>query len=65
MVSSSNLTANSAYPTTGLIAARRLSSRRDEAGREVVEIDTEQPWGVQAVGGGYRFTVFADQLRAL
>jgi hypothetical protein len=38
------------------------SSCRRSSGREVAKIDTEAPWGVEALEGTKRFHVFADQL---
>jgi hypothetical protein len=34
----------------------------DAAGRDVVLIDTDRPWGVESVEGATRFEVFAESL---
>jgi hypothetical protein len=45
-----------------LIACQIISTGLDDHGREFVVLDTEQPWGINAVGGNSRFEVFVDQL---
>ena len=50
------------YPQPGVIACQIANFGHDETGREVVEIDTRAPWGVEAIDGTTRFHVFRDQL---
>jgi hypothetical protein len=62
VVSSQLMSAASSYPQTGVIACQVIKLGRDAVGREIVEIDTISPWGVQAVDGTTRFQVYADQV---
>ena len=62
VVSSQPMSAASNYPQAGGIACQVTKLGRDAAGREIVEIDTGDPWGVQAVDGTTRFQVYADQV---
>jgi hypothetical protein len=62
VVSSENLSSESRYPRPGVIPCQVIGRSRDESGREVAEIATESPWGVEAFDGTTRFHVFADEL---
>jgi hypothetical protein len=62
VVSSQPISAASNYPQAGVIACQVTKLGRNAAGREIVEIDTTAPWGVQAVDGTTRFQVYADQV---
>jgi hypothetical protein len=62
VVSLENLTADSEYPRDGEIACRSISSRVTTDGREVVTVDTEQPWGIESTAGQTRFDAFREQL---
>jgi hypothetical protein len=57
-----SLNADSAYPQPAFIGCEVISRRYDDTGREVAEIDTDQPWGIESEDGVTRFQVFADQL---
>jgi hypothetical protein len=46
-----------------VIGCRVISRGFDDNGREYAVVDTDQPWGVEAVDGTTRFEVFADQLQ--
>src|SRR5438034_5982833 len=56
------LDAKSPYPQPGVIAGEVVGRCRDAAGREVVQIDTERPSGIESVEGATRFEVFAESL---
>jgi hypothetical protein len=62
VVSSANLTAQSAYPELGQIRCRVLS-RSAAHGMPTARIDTSDPWGIESVDGNSEFEVFVDQLR--
>ena len=57
-----DLWADSNYPCSGSIACEIIQRKVDANGREVVTIDTEKPFDVEATEGGYRFDVFPQQL---
>jgi hypothetical protein len=57
VVSTNGLDANAPYPQPGVIAAEAIRRSRDLAGREVVRIDTERPWGVASIDGITQFDV--------
>jgi hypothetical protein len=57
-----DLDAGSPYPLPGVIAGEVIGRVRDAAGREVIQIDTEWPWGLESVEGATRFEVLAEAL---
>jgi hypothetical protein len=61
VVTTELLDAGSLYPRPGVIACEEID-RRPGPPTEVVIIETEQPWGVEAVTGETRFEVRPDQL---
>ena len=62
VVSPTHLDASSLYPQPGVLACIERSRRPGETGREIVLIDTQQPWGVESVDHQTQFEVFADAL---
>src|SRR4051794_4144908 len=50
------LDAKSSYPQPGIIACEVVETRQDD-GREIVTINTERPWSVEATSGETRFEV--------
>ena len=62
VVSADDLDAQSDYPQPGIIACRLIKRWRDQNDRELVTIDTDEPWGVESSDGSTRFDVTPDQL---
>jgi hypothetical protein len=62
VVSVEDLDAESTYPRPGLIACRVLERRVGSDGTEVVVIDTQHPWHVEATTDETRFEVRPEQL---
>jgi hypothetical protein len=62
VVSTENLTAQSTYPRDGIIACLLIARCATADGREIVTVDTEQPWGIESKTGQTQFDVFHDQL---
>ncbi len=62
VVSSDDLNAESEYPCAGIIGCTVVGSRGVSGGRDLVEVDTESPWGIESTEGRTRFVVFRDQL---
>jgi hypothetical protein len=62
VVSADYLDTESPYPQPGVIACEVIERVSDAAGRNVVLIDTERPWGVESIEGATRFEVFAESL---
>ena len=62
VVSTENLTAQSTYPRDGTIECLPIASHVAADGREIVTVDTEQPYGIESKIGQTRFDVFRDQL---
>jgi hypothetical protein len=62
IVSAEYLAAASRYPQPGVIACEIAGRTRDAAGREIVLVDTERPWGVESVDGSTRFEVLLASL---
>jgi hypothetical protein len=61
IVTTAYLDAASPYPQPGIIACE-VVGRRQEAGCEVLEINTERPWHVEATTGETRFEVGPEQV---
>ena len=57
-----SLWSDSKYPCPGAIVCEIVERKTDASGRELVTIDTEKPFGVEATAGEYRFDVLAEQL---
>ena len=62
VVSADYLDARTSYPQPGVIACQIVGRRIDNTGREIVMVDTERPWGVEAVDGTVQFEVFPASL---
>jgi hypothetical protein len=62
VVSANNLDGKSVYPQPGVIAGEVVRRSRDAAGREVIHIDTEHPWGVESIDGVTQFDVLPESL---
>ena len=62
IVSAEDLDAQTSYPRPGVIACEIIGQRRNEAGREIILIDTERPWSVESVDGSTRFEVARTSL---
>jgi hypothetical protein len=62
IVSAERLDAQSTYPHPGFVAGEGIGRTLDAAGREVIQIDTERPWGVESVEGVTRFEILAESL---
>ena len=65
VISTLSLSGETQYPQPGVIACQVINLDHDASGREIAEIDTGEPWGVESAGGTTRFQVFADQLAEL
>ena len=62
IVSAAELDARTSYPQPGVIACQVVGHRLDDTGREIVMVDTERPWGVEAVDGTVQFEVLPASL---
>ena len=62
IVTSQDLGPGCPFPQPGLIACEVEASWLDEAGRGLVRINTEAPWGIQSTTGATRFVVLQTQL---
>jgi hypothetical protein len=62
VVSFEDLDATSAYPRPGIIGCVVLGTRVGPDGRELVTVDTEQPWGIESKAGETRFEILREQL---
>jgi hypothetical protein len=65
MVTEASLTPSSEFPQPGVIACLVVGQRIDADGREIVEIDTREPWATESTAGETRFQVTPDQLSDL
>src|SRR4051794_302964 len=64
-ITASELDETSAYPQPGTIDCVIVEKRIDKLGREIISVDTEARFGIEAEGGGHRFEILADQLAQL
>jgi hypothetical protein len=62
VVSTANLSLNSAFPQPGHIACVVEDEWIDERGRQLVRISTTNPWGIESTTGDTTFTVLRDQI---
>ncbi len=62
VVTGEYLDAESEYPRPGVIACQIIERQVGADNRDLVVIDTEQPWGVAATTGETRFAVRPEQL---
>lgn len=62
VVSVENLDAASVYPRPGIIGCEVIGARVGPDGRELVTVDTEQPWGIESKAGETRFEILREQL---
>lgn len=61
MVTEADLNASSTYPQPGIIACEVIE-RRQDGGREVVIVNTNLPWSIEATTGETRFEIGTEQL---
>ena len=64
VVTNEYLCEDSSYPCPGFIAGQIVGEKTDATGRRVLTVDTEQPWGVEAITGEHRFDVLPEQVVA-
>ncbi len=62
VVSTANLSLDSAFPQSGYIACVVEKGWTDERGRQLVRVDTIKPWGIESTAGETTFTVLRDQI---
>ncbi|MGK5010763.1 hypothetical protein [Janthinobacterium sp. MDB2-8] len=62
VLSSSDLRADSSYPKPGYIGCVIEHEWLDAAGRKLVQVNTEQPWGITSVSGVTVFNVLDAQI---
>jgi hypothetical protein len=62
VLSTANLSLNSAFPQPGHIACVVEDEWLDERGRQLVRVSTTNPWGIESTTGNTTFTVVRDQI---
>ncbi|WP_394782240.1 hypothetical protein [Undibacterium sp.] len=62
VVSSANLRDDSTYLQSGYIGCIIENERIDKLGRHLMQVDTNQPWGIESIVGETRFEVLAEQI---
>jgi hypothetical protein len=60
-----NLDANSAYPQPIVIACRIVARHLSPDGKEVVTVDTAEPYGIASICGETCFTVHPSEIEAV
>jgi len=62
VVTTEQLSSASEFPREGYLPCVAIASSSDDAGRDVIVVDTSLPLQEEADGGNTRFEVFADQV---
>ena len=62
VVTADYLDESSVLPHPGTVACIVLEKQEHRDGRQIVLIDTNQPWGIESTAGLTRFYVFSEQL---
>jgi hypothetical protein len=62
IVSADDMDAETPYPQPGTIACKVVVRKRDVTGKEIIVVDTEQPWDIESVDGNLRFEVLPTSL---
>ena len=62
IVSDEDLDSKTVYPREGVIAGEIVHRGPDASGREVIRINTDEPWGVGSVDEVYEFDVLPESL---
>jgi len=62
VLTKADLRSNSPFPRPGFIACQIISCGHDESGRDIVEVTTATPSGIEATDGTTRFELLMQQL---
>ena len=62
IVTSEDIWRDSVYPRPAVLDCVIVGRVPDDSGRELVQIDTDKPWGVESVDGNTRFDVLPDSI---
>ena len=65
VVTDQDISGSTELPADGIVHCVEKSRRADESGRELVAIDTELPFYIEATDGTHNFEVLAEQLQEL
>jgi hypothetical protein len=57
-----DINSKSAYPRPGVIACKIMDRYRDEPNREIIVVNTREPWGIESTEKKEEFSVFPDSL---
>jgi hypothetical protein len=63
VLTDADLRSDSQFPQPVLIACEIVARHQDDAGREIADITTLTPWGIEATDGTTRFQLCAEQLQ--
>ena len=58
-----DLRSDSQFPQPALIACEIVARRQDDVGREMADVTTEAPWGIEATDGTTSFQLYTEQLQ--
>jgi hypothetical protein len=62
VVTAASLGETSNFPQPGFVACIVIGRNKHEDGRQLVQIDTQTPWGIETTVGRTKFEVFSEQL---
>jgi hypothetical protein len=65
VVTDQDVSESTELPTQGIVHCVEMSRRTDESGRQLVAIDTELPFAIEATDGTHNFEVLPEQLQEL
>jgi len=58
-----DLRSDSQFPQPALIACEIVARRQDDAGRDIADVTTKAPWGIEATDGTTSFQLYPEQLQ--
>lgn len=62
IVSSDNLSSNSAFPQVGAVGCEVEAEMTDERGRNLLRVSTAQPWSIESTVGVSCFLLLSSQV---
>ena len=54
------LRSTSSFPQPAIIACEVISSGEDGSDRDIADVSTQKPWGIEATDGTTKFQIFVD-----
>jgi len=62
IVSADDLDVATNYPCSGVIACEIIDRRKDDAGHEIILVDTKRPWCIESIDEATEFEVLPESV---